>query len=44
MSSTAELELAANDFRDGIQYFAQPWPGADQLAARITDTMGRARG
>jgi phosphoketolase len=34
MSSTAELELAANDFRDGIQYFAQPWPGADQLAAR----------
>jgi len=34
MSSTAELELAANDFRDGIQYFAQPWPGADTLAAR----------
>lgn len=34
MSSAPELELAANDFRDGIQYFAQPWPGADQLAAR----------
>ncbi|MFZ5620389.1 MAG: phosphoketolase [Pseudomonadota bacterium] len=34
MSSAPELELTANDFRDGIQYFAQPWPGADTLAAR----------
>lgn len=34
MSSAPELEPTANDFRDGIQYFAQPWPGADTLAAR----------
>lgn len=34
MNTATELALAADDFRDGIQYFAQPWPGADKLAAR----------
>ncbi|HWS02530.1 MAG TPA: phosphoketolase, partial [Gammaproteobacteria bacterium] len=34
MSTAAELNLSAADFRDGIQYFAQPWPGSDQLAAK----------
>ncbi|MFP5507021.1 MAG: phosphoketolase [Gammaproteobacteria bacterium] len=34
MSTATELALTADDFRDGIQYFAPAWPGADQLAAK----------
>ena len=34
MSTAPELTLSPADFRDGIQYFGQPWPGADQLAAQ----------
>ncbi len=34
MSKAAELTLTRSDFREGIQYFAPAWPGADRLAAR----------
>lgn len=34
MSTAPELALSPADFRDGIQYFGQSWPGADQLAAQ----------
>ncbi|MBI5461077.1 MAG: phosphoketolase [Gammaproteobacteria bacterium] len=34
MSTATELSLSASDFRDGIQYFAHPWPGADTLATK----------
>ena len=34
MSTAPELTLSPADFRDGIQYFGQPWAGADQLAAQ----------
>ncbi|MFN2310069.1 MAG: phosphoketolase, partial [Gammaproteobacteria bacterium] len=34
MNTATELALNPDDFRDGIQYFAPPWPGADRLAAR----------
>lgn len=33
MSSTPELTLTTGDFRDGIHYYGQPWPGADRFAA-----------
>ena len=34
MSIASEPILHAGDFRDGIQYFAEPWPGSDKLAAK----------
>ncbi len=34
MSTATELALTADDFRDGIQYFADTWPGTDRLAAK----------
>ncbi|HEY9198247.1 MAG TPA: phosphoketolase [Gammaproteobacteria bacterium] len=41
MSTATELALSAADFRDGIQYFAQPWPGADKLAAKPVIVEGK---
>lgn len=34
MNTARELGFTAGDFRDGIQYFAEPWPGSDKLAAK----------
>ncbi len=33
MSTASQPVAAIADFRDGIQYFAEPWVGADKLAA-----------
>jgi phosphoketolase len=33
MSTASQPVAAIADFRDGIQYFAEPWTGADKLAA-----------
>ncbi len=41
MTTAAELNLSAADFRDGIQYFAEAWPGADQLAAKPVIAAGQ---
>ena len=41
MNTATELALSAADFRDGIQYFAQPWPGADKLAAKSAIGAGQ---
>lgn len=34
MSTASELVLTADDFRVGIQYFAEPWPHSDTLAVQ----------
>ncbi|MGB5395529.1 MAG: phosphoketolase, partial [Gammaproteobacteria bacterium] len=33
MNTVTQRAPAITDFRDGIQYFAEPWDGAEQLAA-----------
>ena len=40
MSTATDLALSAADFRDGIQYFAPPWPGANTLAAKPVIGIG----
>jgi len=34
MNTAPQLNLAESDFRDGIQYLGEPWPGFDKLAAQ----------
>ncbi len=41
MSTATELALTADDFRDGIQYFAPAWPGFDKLAGKPAIAAGQ---
>ncbi|MHB1515301.1 MAG: phosphoketolase family protein [Acidiferrobacteraceae bacterium] len=43
MSTASEPVLTTGDFRDGIQYFGEPWPGSDKLAVKpVIGTDARA--
>ncbi len=41
MNTAVELTLTADDFRDGIQYFAPAWPGFDTFAGKPAIAAGQ---